>query len=54
MITWILYMVFTPITIAEICTWAWWCGILLGSFIIGFIIGQIFQIIEKVLDNHRK
>ena len=49
MITWMLYMVFTPITTAEICTWAW-CGVMFD----GFIIGQIFQIIEKVLDNHRK
>lgn len=49
MITWMLYMIFVPTTAAELCTWAW-CGFWFD----GFVIGKIFQIIEKVLDNRRK
>lgn len=49
MITWILYIILTPTTTIELYTWIW-CGVWFD----GFIIGQIFQIIEKALDNHRK
>ena len=49
MITWILYLILAPVTTFELYAWAW-CGVWFDMF----IFGQIYQKIEKVINNHRK
>ena len=49
MITWLIFTLLAPVGTFNIYTCAW-CGVLADAF----LIGQIYQKIEKVIDKRRK